>query len=50
MQKRIEHSNWTFQVDPTLLKKKMSLRRRILQKIEDLFGWRIGEYKNYKIV
>ncbi|WP_395803452.1 glycosyltransferase family 2 protein [Daejeonella sp.] len=50
MQKRIEHSNWTFQVDPTLLKKKMSLRRRILQRIEDLFGWRIGEYKNYKIV
>jgi hypothetical protein len=50
MQKRIEHSNWTFKVDPTLLKKKMSLRRRVLQKIEDLFGWRIGEYKNYKIV
>jgi hypothetical protein len=50
MQKRIEHSNWTFQVDPTLLKKKMSLRRRLLQKIEDLCGWRIGEYKNYKIV
>jgi hypothetical protein len=50
MQKRIEVSNWKFQVDPTLLKKKMSLRRRILQKIEDLFQWRIGEYKNYKTV
>lgn len=50
MQKRIEHSNWKFQVDPTLIKKKMSLRRRLLQKIEDLSGWRIGEYKNYKIV
>lgn len=50
MQKRIEVSNWKFQVDPTLLKKKMSLRRRILQKIEDLWQWRIGEYKNYKTV
>jgi hypothetical protein len=28
----------------------MSLRRRILQKIEDVWQWRIGEYKNYKIV
>jgi hypothetical protein len=50
MQKRIQVSNWKFQVDPTLLKKKMSLRRRILQKIEDLWQWRIGEYKNYKTV
>jgi len=50
MQKRIEVSNWKFQVDPTLMKKKMSLRRRVLQKIEDLWQWRIGEYKNYKIV
>jgi hypothetical protein len=50
MQKRVEVSNWNFQVDPTKLKKKMSLRRRILQKIEDLWQWRIGEYKNYKIV
>ncbi len=50
MQKRVELSNWKFQIDPTLLKKKMSLRRRILQKIEDLFQWRIGEYKNYKII
>jgi uncharacterized protein YlxP (DUF503 family) len=50
MQKRIEVSNWKFQVDPTTLKKKMSLRRRILQKIEDQFQWRIGEYKNFKIV
>jgi hypothetical protein len=50
MQKRIEVGNWKFQVDPTLLQKKMSLRRRILQKIEDLWQWRIGEYKNYKTV
>ena len=50
MQKRIEVQNWKFSFDPTKLKSKMSLRRRILQKIEDLTGWRISEYKNYEIV
>lgn len=48
MQKRIEAVNWKFSFDPVQLKNKMSLRRRILQKLEDLTGWRIGEYKNYK--
>jgi hypothetical protein len=28
----------------------MDFRRKALQKIEDWTGWRIGEYKNYKIV
>lgn len=50
MQKRIAVSNWHFSFDPVQLQKKMSLRYRILQKIEDLSGWRIGEYRNYKIV
>jgi hypothetical protein len=50
MQQRIAASNWKFSIDPTLLKKKMSLRRRMLQKIEDFTGWRIGEYQNFKIV
>ena len=50
MQKRIEAVNWKFDSDPTILKPKADLRRRILQKIEDLTGWRIGEYKNYEIV
>ena len=50
MKNRIEAGNWKFSVDPTLFKKKMTLRRRLLQKIEDLTGWRIGEYKNYKSV
>lgn len=49
MQKRIDALNWKFSFDPTKLKTKMSLRRRILQKIEDLTGWRIGEYKNFEI-
>ncbi|HXH99711.1 MAG TPA: hypothetical protein VNI52_05560 [Sphingobacteriaceae bacterium] len=48
MQKRIDAVNWKFSFDPVNLKKKTSLRRKILQKIEDWTGWRIGEYRNYK--
>lgn len=48
MQERINTVNWKFSFDPVDLKRKMSLRRRILQKIEDLTGWRVGEYKNYE--
>ncbi|MDB5012465.1 MAG: hypothetical protein JWQ25_667 [Daejeonella sp.] len=50
MQERIEAGNWKFSVDPTLFKKKMSTRRKILQGVEDLTGWRIGEYRNFKVV
>lgn len=50
MKKRIKALNWEFNFDPTQLKNKMGFRRRFLQKIEDWTGWRISEYKNYKIV
>lgn len=50
MQKRILAGNWNFASDPTLLKNKMSLRRKVLQKIEDITGWRVSEYKNYRKV
>lgn len=50
IQPRISVSNWKFSFDPVQLQKKMSLRYQILQKIEEFTGWRIGEYKNYKIV
>ena len=50
MQKRVTAQNWKLKVDPVKLRQKMSLRRRILQGIEDLTGWRISEYRNYKIV
>lgn len=49
-QARIQAQNWPFHFDPKMLSRKMSLRRKILQKIEDLTGWRIGEYKNYRII
>lgn len=48
MQKRIEAINWHFSFDPT--KKKMKFRHRIAEWIEKVTGYRIGEYKNYKIV
>lgn len=47
MQNRIAKSNWTFDTDPSLLKKKLSVRRKLLKWIEDTFGYRLFEYKNY---
>jgi hypothetical protein len=48
MQNRISKMNWKFSFDPT--QKKFSFKKRILYFIEKKFGWKIGEYKNYKIV
>jgi len=48
MLKRILAVNWHLNIDLNRLGKKMTLRRKVLQKIEDLTGWRIGEYRNYK--
>jgi hypothetical protein len=50
MQKRIAATNWKLNIDLKQLHRKMTLRRRLLQKIEDLTGWRVSEYRNYKIV
>jgi len=50
MLKRIQAVNWKFNFDPTQAGKKLSLRRRLLERIYKLTGIRIGEYKNYKIV
>jgi hypothetical protein len=50
MQKRINSVNWTLNIDLKKLEKKMSLRRKVLQMIEDLTGWRVSEYRNYRII
>jgi len=50
MQKRLAATNWSLDIDLKELDKKMSLRRKALQKIEDLTGWRVSEYRNYEIV
>ena len=50
MQKRLSAINWSLDIDLKELDRKMSFRRKLLQKIEDLTGWRVSEYRNYKIV
>ena len=47
MRKRINSANWKFNFDPTKMKKKLSFRRRLLEKIYQLTGVRLAEYKNY---
>lgn len=49
-QERVNKSNWKFDFDPTLLSKKMPLRRKFLAFFEKITGIRLFEYKNYKIV
>jgi hypothetical protein len=48
MQERINKMNWKFTFDPTT--RKPPLKAQLLMKIEKLTGWRIGEYKNYRII
>ncbi len=48
MNNRLMNKNWSFDFDPS--KKKLSFKSRFLHGIELLTGWRIGEYKNYKII
>jgi hypothetical protein len=48
MQKRVSAANWVLNFGK--MRRNRKFRRRVLQKIEDLTGWRIGEYKNYNII
>ena len=48
IRERISNTNWEFSIDPTKIKRKLSLRRRILRWIEEKTGYRAFEYKNYK--
>jgi hypothetical protein len=50
MQKRLAAISWSLAIDLKEIDKKMSFRRKVLQKIEDITGWRVSEYRNYKIV
>ncbi len=46
MKRRINDMNWKFSFDPT--RKKMKWKYRVLEWIEQVSGYRLGEYKNYK--
>ena len=48
MHERIHYINWTFDRDPKV--KNFTLKKRILYLNEKYTGWRVGEYKNYKII
>lgn len=48
MQEVINSQDWEFKHDPKKIA--LSFRRLMLHRIEQVIGWRIGEYKNYKIV
>ncbi len=48
MQERIATRNWQFKFDPT--SRKLGFKANLLHRIETLTGWRIGEYKNYRII
>ena len=48
MQNRVNNKNWQFDFDPTI--KRFSLKNKILQAVEKKTGWRIGEYKNFKLI
>lgn len=48
MKERIAAQDWVFKHDPTRID--LSPRRMFLHRIEMITGWRIGEYKNYKII
>ena len=46
MQKRVQNASWKF----VFSKPSFTLKTWVLYHIERLTGWRIGEYRNYKVV
>jgi len=50
MLERIKKMNWKFSFDPTRKNSSHSTAGRILYSIEKMFGYRIGEYKNYRLI
>lgn len=48
MEARIQRKNWSF--DRDLTKDRFTIKDKIRILVERLAGWRMGEYKNYKLV
>ncbi len=48
MEKRIQKKNWSF--DRDLTKDRFTLKDKFRLLVERLTGWRMGEYKNYRLV
>jgi hypothetical protein len=47
-QNRVKEANWNFNFDKSQIK--LSLKDKLLLFIERTTGWKVGEYKNYKVV
>ena len=48
MKERLKDENWRFRYDPSKLEQ--TLKEKLLDVLEERSGYRLGEYKNYKIV
>ena len=48
MQARLERVNWQFDFD--IREKKLSFKNKLRFLIENLTGWRIGEYRNFRLL
>ncbi len=48
MAERISKQNWNFDFDPT--QKNFGFKNQLLYILEKASGWRVGEYRNYKVV
>jgi len=48
MAERLQRMQWEFNYDPS--KKVLSRKEKFSRIVESLTGWRIGEYKNYKLI
>jgi hypothetical protein len=48
IQERIDAANWNFKFDKSHIK--ISLKDKFLLFVEKTTGWKVGEYKNYKVI
>jgi hypothetical protein len=48
MHEKVKAQDWEYKFDPK--KAVWRTKDRIMQPIEDLLGFKIGEYKNYKLI
>ncbi len=48
MKERLQRLNWKLQLEPKA--NQLSAKNRLLKVVEDSTGWRIGEYKNYRVL
>ena len=48
MTERIKRVNWSFNFDPTTIKKQLKGKKKLMFWVEKNFGLRLFEYRNFK--